>query len=153
MTAEAAQNDIELDLFNNLSRNNEVQNRTPRVDPEKSFIDKCIHPPTATPGFIGLPTNDTRSQVLLEWRNVFLQSRPIVIRIVDSKTTAVAVEKLPNEMAFLIPTGINALAISWIRDVDKSNAWAQDLANTDCNPLYEVTNFPNDATQYRPVLS
>jgi len=142
---EATQNPVDPDLFGQLQNDNEVQTQTRTVDPARAFIQKCLHPPSAVPGFLGIPTNDARSQVLLEWRNVKMQNQVygIVAGIVANITPP------PAEIAFLVPNALVNLCFSFY--TNDGQTWNQDYNNNDVQDLYNTQNFHQDAQVFRPI--
>jgi hypothetical protein len=146
--AQIADNQVDADMFSNLQQDSEIQTVTKVVQPDKAFIQKCLHPPSSVPGFIGIPTNDARSQVVLEWRNLFMQKPSY--GFLQPPTVVVKLPVQPIEFAFLIPTGPSKLGFCFYAD-DTGTNWFQDYNNVDDNDLYDFWKFADDAQLYRPV--
>lgn len=144
--------DIEADLFSNIQTGSEIQSSA-NEDPHVAFIHKCLHPPSAVPSFSGLPTNDTRTQVLVQWRNLQLMVTP---RIYDFNTSLVrnvtAADLETFNYVILTMNGARVLSVPFVYNVTASgHALTQDLANVDTQTLYEFANWRHDANLYRPV--
>lgn len=150
MAATIADNQVDADMFTNIQSDNEIQTTAKIVSPDKAFIQKCLHPPSAVPGFIGIPTNDARSQVVLEWRNVYMQKPTYGLVTSAGLTKVTKLASQPIEFAFLIPTGPSKLGFCFYADDTGSN-WYQDYNNVDDQDLYDFWKFADDAQLYRPV--
>lgn len=144
--------DIEADLFSNIQSSSEVST-APIEDPHVAFIHKCLHPPSAVPSFAGLPTNDTRTQVLVQWRNLTLMNTPVIY---DSTLATPGARVVTSadlstfNYAILSPNGCTTLGIPFIYN-DIAGYFTQDFANIDVQDLYNFAHWQNDANLYRPV--
>jgi hypothetical protein len=158
-----ADNSLDYDMFTKLSTDTVEQSSTHIESPDASFIKKCIHPPSAIPGFLGLPTNDARSQVTLEWRTIresqpcFYHNRPNNDNvIVGPMPTA----DWPTSIAFLLPNSPRVQAYSFYKTPINSTGiqpltaghWQQDLNNNIINTAYNFrAAWAADANVYRPA--
>lgn len=148
------ENPVDVDMFNNLQTENEVQTSAATfIPPPHACVKKCLHPPSAIPSFEGLCTNDARSQVCIEWRNMEVMNRPIiydnsvtpnVYRYVD------AADLEQFDLAMLIPTGARVKSIGFIYN-RFFNAMEQDYNNVGIEQLYNFDNWRYDANLYRPT--
>jgi hypothetical protein len=100
--AEQATNQIDSDLFNGMSTNSEIQSAPEAsISPSHAFVAKTIHPPSAVGNYEGIPTNDTRSQVLLNWTGFDLTNPSLGGYVTGVRPPAI----FPSEWAFLVPNG------------------------------------------------
>jgi len=144
-------NDINLDLFNDIRTQDEVQTRSEDLPPRAAFIQKCIHPPSAVPNFEGLPTNDARSQVLLQWRNVQLMANPYIWDYTVHSVRAVTAADLTTfNYAILCMNGARVLSVPFIYN-RTSNTMDQDYNNVDTQDAFDFTNWHKEANLYRPA--
>jgi hypothetical protein len=144
MAEGGAPNPIDPDMFQDLQQGNEAKQSVQVItSPKKSFIEKSIHPPSAVE-FLGLPTNDTRTQVVPEWRNVYVSQSPKIFIGGDIITY-----NTPSDVAILTMNGCRTLSYVFVRYTD--GRWYQDLANTHLNTLYNWVRFREDCQLYRPV--
>ena len=125
----------------------ETQTITKVQSEDRSFITKCLHPPSAVPNFEGLPTNDSRSQVVVQWASNKLMDRPYVAAALNEESIPVE-QTLVSGFAFLTTTGMNFPVMVFVK-VD--GGWRQDVNNTVTNDVYDVTNIWKDANLYRPI--
>lgn len=132
----------------NLLTNSEVQTVVKVVDPELSFIQKCLHPPSAIPGYIGIPTNDARSQVCLEFRLPTVCSTPLFL---NPTTSAVSAVTQYDSQAFLSLSGLRVANVGFLKGTGTGGLWVQDVnpSNTLINDNYNFDNFEKDATVFR----
>lgn len=147
-------NPVDIDMFNALQADTEAQTTSaPYIQPQHACIKKCLHPPSAVPSYEGLCTNDARSQVNIEWRNMEVMNRPIiydssivpnVYRYVDSAD----LEQF--DLAMLIPTGARVKSIGFIFN-RYFNSMQQDYNNVAIEQLYNFQNWRYDANLYRPT--
>lgn len=142
-------NPMDFDMFTKLQHDDMTQGvDAEKLSPTQSFVRKCLHPPSAVPNYCGLPTNDARSQVTVEWRGVGINSTPRV------RTSAGAIANLtPADLStfnyiFLQPSGARVVSIPMIQ---WANSTDLDLANVQTVNSYDFDNFRRDATLYRPA--
>jgi len=100
--AQAASNSIDVDLFQQITaQDSEIQSTAkPASSPSSAFVRKCLHPPSAIPNFEGMPTNDARTQVTVEWRGIDLLNPPATL--IGGVVSPVG---FFDEYALLIPNG------------------------------------------------
>nr|WAY16512.1 hypothetical protein [Hepelivirales sp.] len=131
---------------------NETQSTVNITNPREAFIEKCLHPPSATASFEGLPTNDSRTQVCTNWVHNFLLENPLVAGALND----VALQVLPETIsgyAILSTTGMRFPAMVFVKHVDGSPLWRQDVQNTYENDVYDVNNIWKDANLFRPCYA
>jgi hypothetical protein len=146
--AEMVPNDMEFDMFSKLQTDNEVQSRDETSNPKVACIKQLVHPPSAIPGFNGLPTNDARTQVVLKYRNLNLSEIPIIF---DSESgTFKNLTTPPPNIAIL---SLNSPRVNGIQFVNTalSGIWYQDVNNVYLNTSYNWKNWQDDANLVRPI--
>lgn len=154
MTAKAVivDNDMNMDMFSDAVPNPE-QTEAKIMGPSMSFLDKVLHPPSSVPGFAGLPTNDARSQVLAEYRNLVIMKNPTVLLDSASTTTVVSLTNAQLNtfnVGFLVTNGARVLSVGYVFNT-ATGAWYQDLNNTDVQDVYDFNNWRKDAQLFRPA--
>lgn len=151
----AVDNSMDFDMFSNLSKtvDSEVQSSTvAEVNPQAAFIRKSIHPPSAIPNYTGIPTNDARSQVLVQWRNPVLMKQPIIFDAANGKTRYVIAEDLTQfDLAILHTNGARVLSIPFIFN-KTTGGMNYDFNNVDIQDAYNFDKWQDDANLYRPVF-
>lgn len=134
----------ENEVFNKLATNH--QEKTIHGSPHDDFILKMSHPPRSQ-AFAGLPTEDTRTQVCVEYVNQFLQ---VPSKYIDG--TQIVSRANPTRIAFLQLTGLKVLHIAFVTNLADTQ-WFQDIANTAINSLYNFKrNWASDVQLYRPTF-
>lgn len=131
----------------------ETQNSTPALDPKHAFVQKCVHPPTAVPSFEGLPTNDSRSQVCVEWVDSRMVENPTTTGALNTPVLEVQPASVEG-YAFLCTTGMNFPIIAFTKgsiNGASSSHWYPDTRNTKVNDVYDVNNIWKDASLYRKI--
>lgn len=148
----AAENPVEGDMFATLHADNEVQTHAPVTHkPGEALVRKLLHPPSSVPEFCGLPTNDARSQVCLEWRNMELMNTPYVFDVVENKVRALTPEEMKDlDLAFLIPNGARVKSIAFVKN-PSNGVMTQDLNNAMIEQLYNFKSWPRDVNLYRSM--
>lgn len=153
----AVDNPIEGDMFSNLHADTEAQTTTTaRHNPKQAVVRKCLHPPSAVPEFCGLPTNDARSQVHLEWRNMQLMQTPYIIDSApDSPTYSKVRACTPADLAtfdyaFLIPNGARVKSIGFVYNAT-TGRMEQDYNGKHIEQLYDFAQWSKDVNLYRPT--
>lgn len=146
-------NAVDVDLFTEMQMqgDTEVQSRAVSQRPEIAFVQKCLHPPSALPGYQGIPTNDARSQVCLEWRRMNLNNTPYFFDQTTSKVRAVTPDDLGQfDYAFLHLNGCRVMSVPYIfnRSV---NTMTQDLNNVQTINQYNWKSWASDANLHRMV--
>lgn len=149
------ENQVEGDMFSNLHADTEVQT-TADVSHTQSqaLIRKCLHPPSAVPEFCGLPTNDARSQVCIEWRNMELNDTPLFLQMDNTKPDFnKVVEATPEDLkkfslAFLIPNGARVNSIGFVYN-PTIGRMTQDFNGVSLQQLYDFKNWRKDVNLFR----
>lgn len=145
------ENDPAVDMFGTLATRGGEVVTAPTANASESMLRKCLHPPSAVPGFDGLPTNDARTQVLLQYSDISINKTPVIIDRVAGTTRAVTAADLNTfNVAILSLNGLRVNSIRFIwNSVDQS--MQQDLANVDILDAYDAKQFGLDAQLYRPI--
>lgn len=146
---EQVENDMNLDMFSKLSVKNDSEYMThasTKMSEKEAFIEKCIHPPSAIPKYCGLPTNDARSQVCVEWRNVMLSNGCFT-----QVGAAVSITELrPPARVYIFPTGARINSVEFYSSNQSApNEWYQNFDGVDLNEAYDFSNWWNDANLHR----
>lgn len=146
-------NQTDVDLFSDLHTDNEVQTTTNLVHkPSEALIRKCLHPPSAVPEFCGLPTNDARSQVCIEWRDMEIMQNP---RGINQSVLPLTVQDLTAadlatfDYAFLIPNGARVKSIGYVYNKTEGRMM-QDLNGVMLEQLYNFQHWKDDVNLFRP---
>lgn len=154
----AVANPVDVDLFSNLHNDTEVQTSVDKHTETDAVIRKCLHPPSAVPEFCGIPTNDARTQVVVEWRDMEIMNAPRVQDLkIGSPTYNTVIECGPENLqtydyGFIIPNGARVKHIGYVRNnTAPERRMMQDLAGVAVEQLYNFKNWKNDANLYRPV--
>jgi len=134
---EAAQNQIEADLFETIKSDSEVQSTAPIETPVHAFIAKHVHPPSAVPSYEGIPTNDARTQVVANWVDFNINDDVVFEPTLPGGTNAFI--RPPSGFAYLVTTGMNFPVIAFAKGDDGTspNIWHQDAANTKPLGVYD----------------
>lgn len=161
MSSEAtaqATNKVEGDMFSSIQVDNEVQQPTLNIlNPRHAFVEKLIHPPSAVEAYAGLPTNDTRSQVTVEWRNMNLLNQIVGYdNSINKYRPYVSEDFTAFDYGFYIPNGLRINAIPYFSNkygtnVGTNNAMTQDIGNVQIQDLYDFQRFQADAQVSRIV--
>jgi hypothetical protein len=147
-TLSSGDSNLELDVGQHIMSGTEAVLDSSKIrNPDESFLLKCMHPPSAVPGFEGLPTNDVRTQTLLQYKQPYLSSAP-VIRIPPATAFSPQTDFSNLGFAQLLTNGMRVRSVGFSR---VGLLWYQDLANTVINDAYNVRNLRQDAQLYRPV--
>lgn len=118
------------------------------VSAKAAFMAKCLHPPSAVNGFEGLPTNDTRSQVTVEYKGIFLSQAS---GYVNGDNKVVPPARKPTSFAYLVTGGgLRFQAFAFFKDTDNGN-WYQDVPNIIVNNVYDSERVSYDVNLYRPT--
>lgn len=147
----SVQNPINNDVMNSLMQDTPIQAHAPVKNASVSMIEKCTHPPKAVPGFCGLPTNDARSQVVVEYKNTKINTTPYIFDYGTALVRPVVAADLGTfDYALLVTNGGRVLSIPFVYNSTTSNL-QQDYNNVDVQDNYDFTKFSTDATLYRPA--
>jgi len=147
-------NDMDFDMFNHIQepKNDEIQTTAVVAkSPSHAFVAKCIHPPSAIPSFDGAPTNDARSQVLNQYRNMNIMQNVMILDSVTRMTRlATAADLNTFKYAILITNGGRVLGIPFVYNAT-TNDMQQDYNNVDIQDAYNFENFYKDGQLYRTI--
>lgn len=151
----ANENQVDVDMFSDMSLGTEVQSTIPtETKPRLAPIAKLLHPPSAISNYKGLPTNDARSQVNIEWRNISVNKSPIITDFGGSTTIGYNNSLLRGgfDYAILVPNGARVLGIPFVTNYTTDNNFlTQDLNNVMLQENYNFANWTADASVYRPA--
>lgn len=137
-------------MFDDLSKDTEVSVPNPPAHANAAFVHKCLHPPSAIPNFVGLPTMDTRTQTVLNYTIPKLMDPPTYSMGVFNRVQLLEIEKQTAfKVGILTLTGARVLSIAFCYNTI-DGAWYQDLSNTILNDVYDFKRFASDATLFRP---
>lgn len=151
MASEPTENSVDIDMFSEIRGSSEVQSSSKIVNPEYAFVQKCLHPPSAVPGYCGLPTNDARSQVTLEWRTMNINNTPMIFDYKTGATRLVTASDLSQfDYTYLHTNGGRVLSIPFIWNTS-TGGMTQDLANVALVTQYNWENWIDDANLFRIV--
>jgi hypothetical protein len=151
--SDTAQNPAELDMFSEVQLDTQQEKAVDMKTPSHAFLAKSIHPPSPVANYEGLPTNDARTQVVAEWRNISLLNVPYIADNTTQVVRAVTVTDLPTfDYAFLSMNGMRVLHIPFITNATAPGGlMLQDFNNVQKQDLYDTKGFSQDATLYRPI--
>lgn len=152
MSSEPVPNSADADLFQEMHMHgdNEVQSTVKPSNPQSAFVQKCIHPPSAVPGYAGLPTNDARSQVCIEWRTFNVNNAPMVFNNAENVTALMPTSELKQfDYAFLHTNGARVLSIPFVTNPFDGYRFSQDFNNVKVCTQYNFSNWYKDANLSR----
>lgn len=147
-------NQVDPDLFSDLH-----MEQTPLQEhahalgytPTQALVVKCTHPPSAVV-FDGLPTNDARSQVYVEWRDMEMMSKPRILGSDNIVRDVTPADLNTFDYGFLSLNGARVKNIGFITNADDNNNMRQDFNGVMIEQLYDFNAWNIDANLYRPVL-
>jgi len=145
--------DAPVDVHSALATDTQVVKK-PELPRRFAAAEKLVHPPSAIPNFVGLPTQDARSQVLLNFRGMRIIQQPRVYKYVpgsEDQVVPVTPTEWSGKVAFLIPNGLNVAAITFIYN-NTVGYWMQDLANVFYNENYDFGKGWADDGQVHRVI-
>lgn len=152
--AEATANPVEIeprDIRSSLL-STEVQTTAENINQRAAALIKVVHPPKAVPNFDGLPTNDARSQVVLQYVTLKTFTTPVCFGLSYHPAATGLMNNTDTaslKVALLVPNGVENVAFVFVYSVTDGR-WYQDLANTVKNNQISAANFVTSANMYRP---
>lgn len=132
-----------------------IQSHSKPLSPSQAFVCKVTHPPTTVPEFSGLPTQDTRTQVVYNMRNIDVLKTPIVFDPVNSVWTSSDWDD-HNDYSIVVPTGSR---IKWFgccytfksgNPGTLGNSYIQDVGNVGVQDNFDFANWASTVNLYRP---
>lgn len=125
------------------------------LTPSQAFVCKVTHPPTTVPEFSGLPTQDTRTQVVYNMRNIDVLKSPITV---DKTTGVLATNDWDdhNDYTIIVPNGARVKWFGCCYGFDSGNPgslstrYSQDVANVGIQDNFDFKNWSNTVNLYRP---
>jgi hypothetical protein len=144
--------DPNYDMFNDLQGQGGEVKSPPVSNPQEATVRKLLHPPSAIPGFDGLPTNDARTQVLLQYANTNLNKTPLSFGgTLGGPVTPLSNTELETfDYGILSMNGLRVLSVPFIYR-SGTGAFFQDVNNIDIQDAYDAKRFCADAQLYRPA--
>jgi len=113
-----------------------------------AFVKQIMHPPSAEPNFIGWPSMDSRSQVIM--RNSFMNLYKQRLVATGANRTAVAVsDAVDFNIGFLMLPSLRNLVVGWTQNA--AGIVTQDVANTFDNDVANWNNFSSDVNLFRVI--
>jgi len=129
------------------------------LTPSQAFVCKVTHPPTTVPEFAGLPTQDARTQVVYNMRNIDVLKTPVTY---DATTQLYQANSWSdhNDYTILVPNGARIKWFGCCYDVTNSNVpgttpevsryYQQDVANVGVQDNFDFQNWSTTVNLYRP---
>jgi hypothetical protein len=136
-------NDVDTNMFDNIATSPSVE-KPVKGDSKESLMLKLTHPPSDVANFIGLPTDDVRSQLLFQWVN---QDLKVTSRVLTTGSATQIINN-PQDIVYLITNGNRVNAIPFIR---VGNKYLQDIPNTLINRLINHETWNSNITLHRPI--
>ncbi|APJ38013.1 structural protein [Bivalve hepelivirus G] len=126
------------------------------LTPSQAFVCKVTHPPTTVPEFAGLPTQDTRTQVVYNMRNIDVIKTPITFDKTSGKYEQNSWTD-HEDYSFIVPTGARIKWFGCCYQVNDSqttpttaDAYDQDLANVGVQDNFDFKSWSSTVNLYRP---
>lgn len=123
------------------------------LTPSQAFVCKVTHPPTTVPEFQGLPTQDARTQVVYNMRNIDVLKQPVTFDYSSGKYATNSWEK-HSDYSIIVPTGAR---IKWFGCCYQVNSgtgsptvYTQDVGNVGIQENFDFTIWSNTVNLYRP---
>lgn len=124
------------------------------LTPSQAFVCKVTHPPTTVPEFSGLPTQDARTQVVYNMRNIDVLKAPITIDM-DTQSYQSNSWNDHNDYSIVVPTGAR---IKWFgccysyrsSPAGLTSTYNQDVANVGVQDNFDFKNWYSTVNLYRP---
>jgi hypothetical protein len=123
------------------------------LTPSQAFVCKVTHPPTTVPEFSGLPTQDARTQVVYNMRNIDVLKTPVTF---DYGTGKYASNSWAdhNDYSIIVPTGARikwfGCCYTYTAGTGLTNTYIQDVGNVGVQDNFEFQNWSNTVNLYRP---
>jgi hypothetical protein len=148
-TEELVNNNANFDPTSNGTNTAQQQHKITNLHPEEAMILKCTHPPTNVPELEGLPTNDARTQCIIQWRNNEVLKVPLTRN--DAIKTQSKDWKDINDYSLIIPTGarIKYFGVTYA-DTTPAN-YDQDYANVGVQDNFNFDLWRSTVNVYRPI--
>lgn len=129
------------------------------LTPSQAFVCKVTHPPTTVPEFEGLPTQDARTQVVYNMRNIDVLKTPITY---DANSEMYQPNSWSdhNDYTIVVPNGARIKWFGCCYDVTNPNTpgatpevsryYQQDIANVGVQDNFDFQNWSSTVNLYRP---
>lgn len=127
------------------------------LTPSQAFVCKVTHPPTTVPEFSGLPTQDARTQVVYNMRNIDVLKTPITYDADSEKYQANSWNE-HSDYAIIAPTGARIKWFGCCYQVNKpsdpqpdvGHYYQQDYANVGVQDNFDFKSWSSTVNLYRP---
>lgn len=123
------------------------------LTPSQAFVCKVTHPPTTVPEFSGLPTQDARTQVVYNMRNIDVLKTPVTFDYGTSKYAANTWND-HNDYTIIVPTGARikwfGCCYTYTAGSGLTNTYIQDVANVGVQDNFDFQNWSSTVNLYRP---
>lgn len=156
--AEQIEKDTEIDVAKNMLHPNPPMSsevvtiaESAKTDAD-AFVVKHLHPPSSVMNYQGMPTNDTRTQVVTNWVQFGILDQSEVISSVPPGPNPIGNNQVSG-IAFLVTSGMRFPYFTFVKYVDNNNeTWRLDIRNSKQLEVYNVfDNLRNDAMTIRPA--
>jgi len=150
--AESGQGAADMGLFEKTALPSSEVVTPPLINEKSSLVLKLTHPPSAVPNFSGLPTNDTRTQVITNYVSVGIIKKPSLYDFAANQVRQID-QSAFSDYAILSPNGGRVLAIPFCLNATTgvNDYMDQDLSNVIVNDQYDFTKWQNDTNLFRPI--
>jgi hypothetical protein len=134
--------------FDNVGSSHQTQEHNIKnMSNEQAMVLKLSHPPTNVPELLGLPTNDARTQVLIQWRNNDVMQVPSFE--ISNGVTDDGDWRTITDYGYIIPTGARVPYIGVY--YGKTGFYLQDVRNTKVQDNFNFDVWKDTVNLYRPI--
>ena len=123
------------------------------LTPSQAFVCKVTHPPTTVPEFQGLPTQDARTQVVYNMRNIDVLKTPITYDYGTNKYESNTWED-HNDYSIIVPTGARikwfGCCYTFTAGTGLTGFYTQDVGNVGVQDNFDFKNWASTVNLYRP---
>lgn len=138
--------------FDDGSASNEQAHEFKNMSPERAMILKLTHPPTTVPELEGLPTNDARTQVVIQWRNNDILKTPSIVT--EQGVTEDVDWSTVTDYGFIVPNSARVQYIGCTYGPVGSpveGQYVQDVKNTKIQDNFDFSVWSKTVNLYRPI--
>jgi hypothetical protein len=123
------------------------------LTPSQAFVCKVTHPPTTVPEFSGLPTQDARTQVVYNMRNIDVLKTPVTFDFGTAKYASNSWND-HNDYTIIVPTGARikwfGCCYNYTAGSGLTNTYTQDVGNVGVQDNFDFQNWSSTVNLYRP---
>jgi hypothetical protein len=148
-TDELVDNDANFDPTSNGTSTSVQNHKINNINSEEAMILKCTHPPTNVPELEGLPTNDARTQCIIQWRNNEVLKEPLT-RNDATQTQEVDWHNI-NDYSIIVPTGARIKYFGLTYSATTAANYDQDYANVGVQDNFNFDLWRSTVNVYRPI--